>query len=70
MKKFAQLMIAVVALAGLSACASGEGRYGDRTAGNDRTFAGKTYETSSDALAACQERVRRLEKMNNACYRK
>ena len=72
MKKFAQTAVLVAGLVGLSACASdnGVGSYGDRTAGDKTVFSGKVYDTSGDALAACNERVRRLEEMNRSCYRK
>jgi len=72
MKKFAQTAVLVAGLIGLSACASddGIGSYGGRTAGDKTVFSGKVYDTSSDALSACNERVRRLEEMNRSCYRK
>jgi N-methylhydantoinase B/oxoprolinase/acetone carboxylase alpha subunit len=62
MKKFAQMTILIAGLAGLSACASNNtyGDYEGRTAGSD----------VNAQIAACQERVRRLEEMNKACYRK
>lgn len=72
MKKFAQTAILIAGLVSLSACASsnGVGDYGNRTAGDKTVYAGKVYDTSGDALSACHERVRRLENMNKACYRK
>lgn len=61
MKTFVQTLVLVSALAGLSACASGQaGTYEGRTATG----------SVAEQLAACQERVRRLEDMNKACYRK
>lgn len=62
MKKFAQMTILVAGLAGLSACAAtnDSAGYTSRTAGGD----------ISAQIAACQERVARLEQMNKACYRK
>lgn len=72
-KTFAQTAILVAGLAGLSACASTGAQnsqpVGDRTAGS-KVFAGQVYDNAGDALAACQERVRRLEDLNRACYRK
>jgi len=71
-KTFAQTAILVAGLAGLSACASSSQNsqpVGSRTAGS-KIFAGQVYDSASDALAACQERVRRLEDLNRACYRK
>lgn len=62
MKTFVQTLVLVAGLAGLSACASNA----DSTNYQGRT-AGDTY---SSALAACEERVRRLEEMNKSCYRK
>ena len=71
MKKFAQTAVLLAGLIGLSACATdGTGTYGDRTAGKKTVFSGTTYDSSMDALAACNERVRRLEDMNKSCYRK
>jgi len=72
MKKFAQSAILVAGLIGLSACAGQDvwTPYGSRTAGEGKEFAGKVYDSSNDALMACQERVRRLESMNRSCYRK
>ena len=61
MKKFAQMTILIAGLAGLSACAA-TSESGD--------FEGRTAGEASSQLAACQERVRRLEEMNKACYRK
>ena len=63
MKKFAQTAILIAGLAGLSACAATDdysGNYEMRTAGGDITT----------QIAACQERVKRLEAMNKQCYRK
>lgn len=61
MKKFAQTAILIAGLAGLSACATGDTyEFGDRTAGG----------TIAQQIAACNERVARLEEMNKACYRK
>lgn len=62
MKKFAQTAILIAGLAGLSACASSnyDSDYEMRTAGGDVT----------SQIAACQERVKRLEAMNKQCYRK
>jgi curli biogenesis system outer membrane secretion channel CsgG len=61
MKKFVQTAVLIAGLAGLSACASGDAAtYDGRTAGD----------TYSSALAACEERVKRLEEMNKSCYRK
>ena len=62
MKKFTQMTILIAGLAGLSACAATGDKmgYSERTAGGD----------VSAQIAACQERVRRLEQMNKACYRK
>lgn len=54
MKKLLQLTLLVAGLAGLSACATGHATDG----------------ASSSELAACQERVARLEEMNRSCYRK
>ncbi len=61
MKKFAQMSILVAGLAGLSACAATHDSTG---------YDGRTAGETSSSLAACQERVRRLEQMNKACYRK
>lgn len=62
MKKFLQLTVVLAGLAGLSACAATGETYSDsgRTAGGD----------VSAQIAACNERVARLESMNKACYRK
>lgn len=61
MTKLFQLTVLVAGLAGLSACASSDAYMdGSRTAGG----------SVSSQLAACQERVARLEEMNKACYRK
>jgi len=62
MKKFVQTAVLIAGLAGLSACAATADTtgYEGRTAGS----------SVSSALAACNERVRRLEEMNKACYRK
>jgi curli biogenesis system outer membrane secretion channel CsgG len=58
MKNLLQVTLLVAGLAGLSACASSNaGSYEGRTAG-------------SSELAACEERVARLEEMNRSCYRK
>ena len=65
MKKFAQTAVLIAGLAGLSACATSDAgeRNMDRTAGSvDRQYV--------DELQLCNERVRRLEEMNKACYRK
>lgn len=57
MKKFALIAIAMV---GLSACASSDSMdYEGRTAGSIKS-----------QIEQCNERVRRLEQMNKACYRK
>ena len=61
MKKFAQMTILIAGLAGLSACATADAE------GTDARTAGGSV---SAQLAACQERVARLEEMNKACYRK
>ncbi len=61
MKKFAQMTVLIAGLAGLSACATADaGANSSRTAGGDM----------ASQLAACNERVARLEEMNKACYRK
>lgn len=62
MKKFVQTAVLIAGLAGLSACAATNDYQGSttRTAGSD----------VSSQLAACHERVARLESMNKACYRK
>jgi hypothetical protein len=61
MKTFVQTLVLVAGIAGLSACASSDAdTYEGRTAGS----------SMSSELAACNERVRRLEEMNKACYRK
>lgn len=60
MKLFVQTLVLVAGLAGLSACASG-------TAAD---YEGRTAGSGQSALAACEERVRRLEEMNKSCYRK
>jgi len=64
MKKFAQMTILIAGLAGLSACATSDAgeRNMDRTAGG--------VERVEADLQICNERVRRLEEMNRACYRK
>ena len=57
MKLFVQTLVLVAGLAGLSACASDASTYNG---------AGSV----SQQLAACEERVKRLEEMNKSCYRK
>ncbi len=59
---FAHTTILIAGLAGLSACAATGENYGDssRTAGDN----------VAAQIAACNERVRRLEEMNRSCYRK
>ena len=63
MKTFVQTLILVAGVAGLSACATSDASttYTPRTAGSADI---------SSALAACEERVRRLEELNKSCYRK
>ena len=56
MKLFVQTLVLVAGLAGLSACAS-----------NANEGASSSV---SQQLAACEERVKRLEEMNKSCYRK
>ena len=62
MTKLLQMTVLVAGLAGLSACAATNDYSGSqgRTAGGD----------VNAQIAACQERVARLEEMNKACYRK
>jgi len=62
MKKVLHMTVLIAGLAGLSACASND-RYSDTS----RTSMGSDM---SAQLAACNERVARLEEMNKACYRK
>lgn len=63
MKKFAQVAVLIAGLAGLSACATSDASTDSaRTAGADSQY--------MNDLNMCKERVRRLEEMNKACYRK
>ena len=58
MKLFVQTLVLVAGLAGLSACAS------------DASTMNGASGSVSQQLAACEERVKRLEEMNKSCYRK
>ena len=60
MKTLLQMTLLVAGLAGLSACATSDAS----------SYEGRTAGSASSELAACEERVARLEEMNRSCYRK